>query len=357
MKKILFAMFAVAALASCAQDEIVGKYNQEAIGFGNAFVDNATKAIDPSYSASNLLKKIYVYGTVTGTSNTPVSIFTHEEVWNDAEAEADIYNKLWQCRKTQYWVAGADYKFAAVAGIDQGKVTAVNGIPTEFDFTSNGETDLVYGYLEREDVGATGNAMVAFTMSHLLSKVKFTVTNTTNQGTSHDSGYYYKVTGIKFTNAYTAGDYTISNTKTTVDGKDVWTVGGTWVTKGNAGEIAFGNATNSTSDPAAEAIADRDVVTSNYERLVVPCDYRTDKLNVNLTLALYLGDDAHCVNTDNKNIEVPVNLEPGKAYNFNINVSVGQPIQFTVTTNPTWANGNTVDGNDTDTEPDHIPAN
>ena len=337
MKKILLSVFAVAALASCAQDEIVGKYNQEAIGFGNAFVDNATKAIDPSYSASNLLKEIFVYGTVTGTSTQPVSIFDYVRVWNDNTNAEDIYNKEWQCGLTQYWVAGADYKFAAVAGIAKDKVQVAEGIPSKLDFTSNGETDLVYGYLEREDVSATNNAMVAFTMSHLLSKVKFTVTNTTNQGTSHDSGYYYKVTGIKFTNAYTAGDYTINNTKTTVDDKVVWTVGGTWATKGTAGEIAFGNATNSTAAGAdADAIADRDVVTSNYERLVVPCDYTTNKLNVNLTLALYLNNDSNCVNTDVKDIPVAVNLEPGKAYSFNINVSVGQPIQFTVTSNPTW---------------------
>ena len=51
-------------------------------------------------------------------------------------------------------------------------------------------------------------------------------------------------------------------------------------------------------------------------------------------------------------------LVAGNSYNFNINVSVGDPIQFTVTTNPTWANGNTVDGDiPTDGENDYVPAN
>ena len=37
MKKLFIAVLAVAALASCAQDEVITKHNQVAIGFGNAY--------------------------------------------------------------------------------------------------------------------------------------------------------------------------------------------------------------------------------------------------------------------------------------------------------------------------------
>lgn len=327
MKKIILSILAVATLASCAKEETLS-YDREAIGFGNAFVDNAVRAIDPSYGKNNLLKEIYVYGTVTGTTDTPVSVFDYTRVWTDAED--GNYTELWNCATTQYWVSGADYKFAAVAGVGKANVTCTNGIPSSINFTSNGTTDLVLSdIVTREDVAATGNKMVAFTMSHLLSKVKFTVTNTTNQGTEHNSGYYYKVSNIKLLNAYTAGTYTVADK----------VANGTWEATGNTGEVAFGNATNATTDYAAAAnIADRDVITSNYERLLVPHNY-TDLLQVQFDLALYMNSDDNKINEElGKKVPVDVNLEAGKAYNFALTVSVGQPIQFTVTANPTWTN-------------------
>ena len=45
--------------------------------------------------------------------------------------------------------------------------------------------------------------------------------------------------------------------------------------------------------------------------------------------------------SDNVHNALPVttDLVKGNTYNFNLNLSVGELIQFTVTTNPTWANG------------------
>ena len=62
MKKLVLSMFAVAALASCVQNETINPGS--AIDFGAPFVGNATKAIDYSYGENKLLKEIFVYGTV-----------------------------------------------------------------------------------------------------------------------------------------------------------------------------------------------------------------------------------------------------------------------------------------------------
>ena len=47
-------------------------------------------------------------------------------------------------------------------------------------------------------------------------------------------------------------------------------------------------------------------------------------------------------------------LDAAKAYDFNVNVKVGELIQFTVTTNPTWDNGNTNDSDGDDIN-DNVP--
>jgi uncharacterized protein YcfL len=54
MKKILISMLAVAALVSCSKEESILVDQGEAIAFGNAFVDNSTRADDPSSSANDI---------------------------------------------------------------------------------------------------------------------------------------------------------------------------------------------------------------------------------------------------------------------------------------------------------------
>ena len=322
MKKILFSILAMAAMAACATDETVVASKGEAIGFG-AFVDNATKAIDPSYGSSNKINEIYVYGTVTGSSETPVAIFEHTRVY----ANGADYNQDWKCEKTQYWIAGANYQFAAVAGVAKTGVTCTNGIPSSIEFTSDGTTDLVYGTAAVTNANATGNATVAFEMAHLLAKVKLTVENTTNKGyTDKNSGYYYKISNVRITNAYTAGTVAVPAK--------------TWTVSGTPGEVALGNVTKSTTaEAAADQIADRAVVTSNYERLLIPNDYTTTKLQVKFNIQLCLNNDSNVINSEtDKTVEVPVNIECGKSYNFKLEVSVGQEIKFTVKTLDEWGN-------------------
>ena len=68
MKKLFLSVFAIAALASCMQDETLGAAQRENIVFENAFVDNATKAIDPSITTNgkNAIDTFQVWGTTQG---------------------------------------------------------------------------------------------------------------------------------------------------------------------------------------------------------------------------------------------------------------------------------------------------
>jgi hypothetical protein len=57
MKKIIFSVLAVAALASCMKEQTIATMQPGAIAFDGAFVDNATRAnaaADPSTTTATL---------------------------------------------------------------------------------------------------------------------------------------------------------------------------------------------------------------------------------------------------------------------------------------------------------------
>lgn len=300
MKKILISMLAVAALVSCSKEESIRVDQGEAIAFGNAFVDNSTRA---DYSDGvQKLTKFYVYGTVTGTAGT-VNIF------NGVEVTGNVGNDVWSYDEqyAQYWIAGADYNFAAVVDANVATEDTYNmplTLTTLADVTSNLE-DMLYATASVQN--ATANqAPVNFTFSHLLSKAKFTVTS------NAEGGYYHTVTGIKVSN-FETGTYTIAD--------------GTWAGTGSK-DVAFAEIANVTSDSGAE---------SNAEMLLVP---NAATFNVTFTVDLYKDDTM--LGTETKTIAVENDLVKGNAYNFTIDCSVGNPIQFTVTNDPTWTNGDDV---------------
>ena len=310
MKKFFIAIAAIATAAACSQNETISLDNGEAICFGNAFVENSVRATDPTYGTV-ALTKFNVYGTVTGTGNGTVNIF------NGNEVTGSVGNNVWNCDNKQYWIAGALYQFAAVA---DGTVTAdTNGMPTSIatiaDSNSNVK-DLLYATNGPITGKASGNDKVNFTFAHLLSKVHFTVTSNT------EGGYYYSVKKIQVAN-YSAGTYTIGATTP-------WA--GT-----TAANIAFGDIEKVTS-----ADNNKTCVT---QKLLIPT---TDSFDVTFTVEIYKeagdADDASddvLLGTTNYTKTVSQDLVAGNAYNFTIALSVGELIQFTVTTNPTWGNSTT----------------
>jgi hypothetical protein len=189
-KKVLFGLAGAALLAvGCTNDETLEVSSTKEISFADAFVNNATK------TTTDDLTSFDVYGYVT-KDNTSSQIFSGDEV---SKSGTD-----WTYTNTQYWIAGGNYVFAAVAPHEQKgvEVSVANSTTTTTikDFVSDGDIDLIYATQTATGL-ASGNKKVALTFNHLLSKVKFTFEN----GFPTNSNISLKVTGVKINNAYSKG--------------------------------------------------------------------------------------------------------------------------------------------------------
>ena len=308
MKKFFIAIVALAAAVSCSNDDIIS-IDRQAIGFGNAFVENATRV---DYSTEGALTKFNVYGIVTGTAGT-VNIFNGNEVTQTKQNATDIgdTNTWWYAAgAAQYWIPGASYNFAAVVDATIGDTDVdTNGMPTKLhtivDDATDGNMNLKdMLYAKASVAGAvvtdTYNTPVAFTFSHLLSKVHFTVTSNATDG------YRHTITNITVAN-FESGTYTIN--------------GGTW-SGTTAKDVAFAEIAQVTKATGAK---------SNADLLLVP---NAATFNVTFTVDLYKGETK--LGTETKTVAVDNDLVKGNSYNFTIECSVGNPIKFTVANDPTW---------------------
>ncbi len=308
MKKVIFAMAAVVALAACSKEDTIIADRGDAIGFGTPFVENSTRATDPTYGAVDL-ESFKVYGTVTGTAGT-VNIYDGVVVTGtvgDADWSHDEqYN--------QYWIPGADYSFAAVVDAD---AVAQDGykMPTALTYNTAGQKDLLFA-TAAVDNAVANQGRVNFNFEHLLSKAQFTVTSNAM------GGYYHSVTGITVSN-FASGTYTIAD--------------GSWAGT-TAKDIIFGNVAEVTNDSGAK--------TNATQMLLVP---NAATFNVTFTVDLYKGTTK--LGTETKTVEVSNDLVKGNSYNFTIACSVGNPIKFGVTEDISWDGDHDEDG-DKDTDDD-----
>lgn len=218
MKKIFCAVLALAAMASCSKEYIVAE-NKQAIGFGEAFVDNGTRA---DYSTTEKISEFKVYGTMTGNSNT-VQIFNAATVSRPNDLVDYDATKPWVCPVTQYWVPSASYKFAAIV---DGVATATTGLPVTIPFAvadGEGNLDLLYAEATATTTpdGTPSVGLVAFTFNHLLAKLQFNMVNRLSEG------YSIKVTSLTVENVMKDGLYTIAQSKweTTTTDKTTLTFG------------------------------------------------------------------------------------------------------------------------------------
>ncbi len=312
MKKVIFALAAVVALAACSKEQTIVADRGDAIGFSTPFVENSTRV---DYSTPGALKKFNVYGTVTGTAGT-VNIYKGVEVTKTKKENDDIGgdDSWWYAAgDAQYWIPGASYNFAAVVDATVGTDDAAYGMPLTLTTQADDAMylkDMLYA-TATATVNAEGTPSanpVNFNFAHLLSKVKFTVTSNAM------GGYYHTVTGIKVSN-FETGTYTIN--------------GGTWA-GGDAKDVGFAQIAEVTSATGAK---------TNAEMLLVP---NAAAFNVTFTVDLYKGTTK--LGTETKTIPVTikdaqdnvVGLQKGNSYNFTIACSVGNPIKFGVTNDPSW---------------------
>ncbi len=285
MKKVLFAVLALATMASCSNEYTVDD-NKEAIAFGNTFVDNSTKA---DYSQTGkLVNEFKVYGTVSN-----VLIYNGNTVSRPAEVTTEYMDTAWICNAaTQYWVPNATYNFAAI--VDGGE-SDVTEMPETIAFTvKKGEDnlDLLYATAEvkvKNDGSKEGdvstNGFVAFTFSHLLSKVYFEITE------NAPAGYSFKVTSIKATGVQEKGTYDIAD--------EEWT-------------------------PVAGTPIDLEFVGGPLQILPVE-----QTLDITLTYEVYIGADKISTATKSGKIE-DYTFKPNTAYKVAATLTLENQIQFTV---------------------------
>lgn len=332
MKKTLMAILALAALAACNKTEVVDLKASQAIAFDEAFIENSTKSIDPSWNMttgdSKELKSFNVYGTISnGTS--AMQIFNGVQV--DKGATAGIGDSWkYAVANVQYWHEGNSYQFAAVVG---GKVAETTALPTSITYDAADQTDLLYDYVNHGEHGTDSATEIAFTFDHLLSKVKFSFTN------GYAANYKVEVTDVIITNPYKTGTCTIDNTATSPY---------TWASQATAEDdytLSFAPVVLSTETSATASAAKipydegESKYSSLYERLMIPADYTTTKLQVSVKANVYLNNGTTDLLVAKKDYtsEVAVNLQPGNSYNF-----VGEikgdlkPITFKVESTGTW---------------------
>lgn len=342
MKKILFAILCAGAVISCAKEEIVTA-DYEAISFENAFVDNATKALDNYTITKSDLGTFYVWGTTQRPGvDEIVPIFVKEAVSSTDNGATWNY----AASSTQYWIPGNAYVFAAVKNYES--VGLVKGVPATIVYDAATQKDLLYDGATAEGKAASHNAPVAFTFEHLLSKAYFTVKN---EMSAANVLYSYRVSNIAINNAVKKATYTISTEK--------------WADATESYTTNFGNVNGEADADTAEAVkifAGTTNYTSHYSRLLIPAKYSTtNKLNITCTIETLYGDAVIDVNNYNKDIDFT--FVKGHAYNFILTLqNPGNEIEFTVLPVNEWVtdhNGDEVSGDEDDlpTPENHIPAN
>ena len=344
MKKVIFALAAVVALAACSQEDVIVADKGAAIGF-DTFTNKATRSVNNPSLTNDNLTDFAVYGTVTNDGAT-AHIFNHELV-NKTIKNDELNKTEWKYEGTQYWIKGATYNFAAVAPyvvvapFVASQTNIFNGSKTEFTFTSDAETDLLYAQTTATGEEAGKNAVVGFDFRHTLSKIKFSFKNSYNADNTS-----IIVKNIQITNAPTKADAEFTATAT------LWTLHNT-----NAA-IVFGDATDDEatdakeSTVAAKQFAFNDTYESLNERFLIPAAVNEQselvsyEYLVDFDVELYIGTSKIATY---QHRDVSLNFAPkvGTAYDVTTELTPAtidpeasqDPIQFTVNEIPGWQNG------------------
>lgn len=197
MKKSLFVLgVAVAALASCTQNEVLDIAESNVIKF-DAFVGNPTKAV--TEVDNDNIKAFHVYGT----KDDVAGFFDGDQVYESGTANVWIYDNL----KT--WEA-ATYTFAAYSNGGENKDAASTTSTVAWDGTNltidnynagTEQKDLLVSIASNADALGSQNVPVQFTFKHALALIKFTIKSDLGDGN----------------NAVTISDFTVAGIKPTAD--------------------------------------------------------------------------------------------------------------------------------------------
>lgn len=315
MKKVLFALAAVVALAACSKEQTLVTPQPDAIGFGQPFIENATRAVANEF---NSIDSFQVWGDVTGNAG---NIFLYNGALVERNGAAD--GAAFKCSsQTEYWIPSATYNFMAISGANG--VTPTTGFPTTISYTATGSNDLLlseYVEVKTNDkaaptTGVNGDNCVPFTFKHLLSKVYF---NFTNASTSDKCSYV--ISDIKISGAKASGEYSITDKK--------WTS-----VSGEADALNFGTTGNT-------AIAQGKSATSDNAHVLLPGE---QTITVSFKQKFYFNGTLMSETPDNAPItkELTTTFAPNGAYVINVNLQTGSAITFTLEKLTGWDDETTV---------------
>ncbi len=243
MKRSFFVLgVAVAALASCTNEEVVDMPQSRAIQFGT-FVNHSTRSSVTETTQENL-NKFFVFGNYGEGMWTPV--YTNVEVTGRKVGD----QTTWTPELTAYWQSDEKYNFGAYSDgnskLETGVSFEAQSQKLTFSNYTVGTKDLIVAIPETKTsaTDATSNGPVALSFYHMLSQVKFTFNNTD----SHD--YIMKISDIKVNavkNCEGSATYAASGAPTIV-----WTTQGVSTAEYDFGELAdiaeeFAETTHSTT--------------------------------------------------------------------------------------------------------------
>lgn len=194
-KSLLLLGVAVAALASCTQNEVVDIAESNAIKF-DAFVGKTTKAV--AEVGNDNIKAFHVYGTKDGATG----FFDGDLVYESGTANVWIYDDL------KMWETGKIYTFAAYSngGVEKDEASTTSKVAwdgsnlTIIDYNAGIEQkDLLVSIASNAGTVASQNDPVSFTFSHALALIKFTVKSDLGDGNNAVNISEFKVAGINST--------------------------------------------------------------------------------------------------------------------------------------------------------------
>lgn len=209
MKKSFLLLSGVAMMmTACSSDDVIEQAPTKVIGF-DTFVNNSTRATANQDVSNSTLEDFLVWGVTYNGSEAPSAIFQAQPVNKNTTTTV-----AWEYSPLRYWVAGNNYRFSAIAPASACTTTpapltvtqntdaitdltaSTGGIALSFDNSqANAAVDLCFATNYVVNAAADQSA-VTMQFSHLLSRVKFTFTNSFSSDNS-----LIKVKDIKITDA------------------------------------------------------------------------------------------------------------------------------------------------------------
>lgn len=267
MKRSLFMLgVAVAALASCTQNEVMEVAEGRAIQF-NTFVNNSTKVVTEVPSGDLASSEFYVFGNY-GT--------VQDEAWT---TKGQAYNNETGDTK-YYWQNGNHYRFGAYANGAGGKINNAS-----FDAATQTLTFPAYTPADACDliacvpaqVGPVSNAAaqtaVQLNFKHMLAQVAFEFT------TDAADIYELKISNVKINGAISQTEGSINQA-----GAITWTSTGGGVTKNGYTYEDFTDGVDIANGNLSPAR------TKMQSKLVIPQDLPTAANYITVTFTATLKD-------------------------------------------------------------------